>query len=236
MLQAETPTPDHVVNPAMSRAKPAHAVPVEDDEEEEEWFETDGRPVDYTKRAAIQSVLPARKRVRSSAAEPQPSSSQQTYVNPSTARAAPSSAAPAGRMSSQVDLDALRRKSADTSAAARIQQRGYRGGHQTRVPWSEADAMLLIELVCETNASWSIIERKYNKEFEYPRNQQAYRDKARNLKVDFLLADAVLPPGFDHVALSPKEIIKVRAKGKNHMRSELDIDNRGNPTNTAADA
>ncbi|POR37568.1 Uncharacterized protein TPAR_02209 [Tolypocladium paradoxum] len=257
ILLLDTPTPDPVVNTTRSGSKRAYVTAVEDDEESDP-FETDGRPVDNTKRAALQSGPPASKRLRGSAPEPQPSSSRrtlgnpsqtraapsssapaarmssQTFVNPSTAREAPSSSAPAGRMSSQVDLGAMRRKTADASAVTRIQQRGYRGATQTRMPWSEDDTILLIELICETNASWAVIENNHNDKFEHPRNQQAYRDKARNLKVEFLSSDAVLPPGFDLVALGPKEVIKVRERGKNHMRQELDIDSRGIPINTAA--
>ncbi|KAG6033033.1 hypothetical protein E4U40_005660 [Claviceps sp. LM458 group G5] len=44
-------------------------------------------------------------------------------------------------------------------------------------------------------AKWSVIDRKHGHRSEIHRNQQAHRDKARNLKVDFLLADTVLPSG-----------------------------------------
>ncbi|PNY25162.1 Uncharacterized protein TCAP_04902 [Tolypocladium capitatum] len=233
--------PDPVVNTARSGAKRAYVTAKEGNEEEansetSDSFETDDRPVDNTKRTAIQSGLPASKRLRSSAPEPRPSSSQRILANPTQTHAAPSSSAPAARTgtSSQIDLGAIKRRTADASDAARIQQRAYRGGPRTRVPWSEDDTILLIELICETNASWAVIQSSHNHKFEYPRNQQAYRDKARNLKVEFLLSDAVLPPGFDHVALGSKEVIKIREKGKNHMRQEFDIDSRGNPINTEA--
>ena len=261
MLQEETPASAYGAKLHKFGAKRAYAMVVESDDEEADPFETDDRPVDNSKRVAIQSALPPRKRPQSSALEPQSPasqtaiaysphargaqsshapaaqfSSQYTLVNPSAAHGAPSSSALTGRISSQADLGALKLATAEASALSRIQQREYRGGPQSRMRWSEYDSKLLIELICETNASWAIIERRHNDKFDHPRNQQAYRDKARNLKVDFLKADAVLPPGFNHVVLGPKEIAIVRGRGKNHLRMEHDLDSRGNPVNTAATA
>lgn len=70
--------------------------------------------------------------------------------------------------------------------------------------------------------------------FEIPRNAQAYRDRARNMKVDYLITDAVLPRGFDLVSLSKKEIDRLRKMGKNHERKESDVDRHGRPINTRA--
>jgi hypothetical protein len=73
---------------------------------------------------------------------------------------------------------------------------------------------------------------KESERFQHPRNQQAYRDKARNLKVDFLSTNAVLPPGFDLVALGTKEVRLLQARGKNPFRRERDLDDEGNAINT----
>ncbi|KAG6012289.1 hypothetical protein E4U43_007860 [Claviceps pusilla] len=89
-----------------------------------------------------------------------------------------------------------------------------------RHPWSDKDSATLIELIAQERAGWSVIERRHNSKFEYPRNQQAYRDRARNMKVDFLLGDAVLPPCFDLVVLGKKEEAKVLAGGRNPHRKE----------------
>ncbi|KAG5959929.1 hypothetical protein E4U57_000374 [Claviceps arundinis] len=101
-----------------------------------------------------------------------------------------------------------------------------------RNPWSDDDSTLLVQLIAEEHAKWSTIERKHGHRFERPRNQQAYRDRARNMKVDFLLADAVLPPGFDLVVLGKKEEIKVEFGGRNPHRKVDDCDENGRPINT----
>ncbi|KAG6109883.1 hypothetical protein E4U13_005644 [Claviceps humidiphila] len=101
-----------------------------------------------------------------------------------------------------------------------------------RNPWSDDDSTLLVQLIAEEHAKWSTIERKHGHRFERPRNQQAYRDRARNMKVDFLLADAVLPPGFDLVVLGKKEEIKVEFGGRNPHRRVDDCDENGRPINT----
>ncbi|KAG5915220.1 hypothetical protein E4U61_004811 [Claviceps capensis] len=101
-----------------------------------------------------------------------------------------------------------------------------------RNPWSDDDSTLLVKLIALERAKWSVIDRKHGHRFEIPRNQQAYRDRARNMKVDFLLADAVLPPGFDLVGLGKKEEIKVVAGRRNPHRKEDDRDENGRPINT----
>ncbi|KAG6068052.1 hypothetical protein E4U32_002002 [Claviceps aff. humidiphila group G2b] len=101
-----------------------------------------------------------------------------------------------------------------------------------RNPWSDDDSTLLIQLIAEEHAKWSAIERKHGQRFEITRAQQAYRDKARNIKVDFLLADAVLPPGFDLVELGGKEKNKVVAGRRNPHRKVDDCDENGRPINT----
>ncbi|KJZ70630.1 hypothetical protein HIM_09985 [Hirsutella minnesotensis 3608] len=72
-------------------------------------------------------------------------------------------------------------------------------------------------------------------QFEHPRDQQAYRDKARNIKVDKLLRDEPLPPHFDRVVLGPKEKRKVMGCGKNPYRTEAEVDDDGRPFNTEYD-
>jgi hypothetical protein len=67
--------------------------------------------------------------------------------------------------------------------------------------------------------------------FQIYRNQQAIRDKARNLKKGYLCADAILPNGFDYVYLSKKERDDVIASGHNPERREEDIDEDGHVIN-----
>lgn len=67
--------------------------------------------------------------------------------------------------------------------------------------------------------------------FEETRNQQALRDKARNLKVLYLESDKVLPPGFDQVVLGQKEKNAVTKCGRNPDRREDELDEEGEVIN-----
>jgi hypothetical protein len=93
-----------------------------------------------------------------------------------------------------------------------------------RVAWSEADSLTLLALIKETKGRWVAIENYEPCPFEHPRNQQAYRDRARNMKVDYLITDSVLPPAFNHVALGKKETMRVISFGKNPFRKEEDVE------------
>ncbi|KAK1252605.1 hypothetical protein MKX08_003792 [Trichoderma sp. CBMAI-0020] len=101
-----------------------------------------------------------------------------------------------------------------------------------RKNWSERDSNTLIGLVASRAAGWADMEKEDSNQFELPRNAQAYRDRARNMKVDFLISDAVLPRGFDLVTFSKKEIDRVQKLGKNPDRMEADVDRDGRPINT----
>lgn len=101
-----------------------------------------------------------------------------------------------------------------------------------RTAWSEADSLTLLAMVEKFEGRWSAIEAVSPSPFEHPRNQQAYRDRARNMKVDYLITDSVLPPGFNYVALGKKETMRVISFGKNPLRKEEDIGPRGNVVNS----
>ncbi|XP_044721670.1 uncharacterized protein HRG_04585 [Hirsutella rhossiliensis] len=107
-----------------------------------------------------------------------------------------------------------------------------RTAYTRRRAWTGRDTDMLIKLIGETEAYYAEIERRYSDQFEYPRGQQAYRDKARNLKVDYLLNDERLPPEFDRVSLGPKEVHKLKCAGKNPYREEKHVDAAGRPTDT----
>lgn len=59
-----------------------------------------------------------------------------------------------------------------------------KGPPKRRVPWSQADTELLVELIENYGAAWSLIESMGK--WEYKRDQIALKDKARNLKVGWL--------------------------------------------------
>ena len=100
---------------------------------------------------------------------------------------------------------------------------------QKRIPWTSADTEHLIDLIPVYHGSWAQIAE--NAKFEVARNQQAVRDRARNVKVLFLASDLVLPAGFDLIGLGPKEREAVRRAGKNPDRSEDDLDEDGEVIN-----
>ncbi|KAI1109641.1 hypothetical protein F5Y14DRAFT_20783 [Nemania sp. NC0429] len=103
---------------------------------------------------------------------------------------------------------------------------------QTREKWSDVDTDQLIDFIANESlgCSWSRMEEEGEKLFQTKRNQQAIRDKARNLKKGYLRADAILPSGFDLVRLGKKERDDVIAAGRNPDRMEDDIDEQGRVT------
>lgn len=98
--------------------------------------------------------------------------------------------------------------------------------------WSKHDTDLLLQAIDRCDTYYAEIERSYQDRFECPRGQQAYRDKARSLKVDILLNDGLLPTNFDNVSLGAKERRALERAGKNPDRRESDVDESGAPTNT----
>ena len=89
----------------------------------------------------------------------------------------------------------------------------------------------LIAAISEYGCSWSVLESGLLNTLSTPRNQQQIRDKARNMKVDFLLGDIPLPHGFDGIALGKKEREKVISCERNPDRGEVDVDDNGNVVN-----
>lgn len=104
---------------------------------------------------------------------------------------------------------------------------------QKRERWKDEDTAALISAIPRYMCAWSEMEGK--KLFSTFRTQQQIRDKARNIKVEFLKADDPLPAGFDNVVLGKKEIDAVKFLGRNPSRREGDLDNGGNVTNNIWD-
>lgn len=101
---------------------------------------------------------------------------------------------------------------------------------QNRSPWTAGDVAKLIAAISKHGCSWSMLENELET-LSTPRNQQQIRDKARNIKVDFLLGDIPLPHGFDGIALGKKEKEKVISCERNPDREEADVDENGNAIN-----
>lgn len=121
----------------------------------------------------------------------------------------------------------------EASAKARETALKYRSGTkkpQIRSPWTAGDVAKLITAIGEKGCSWSELETALET-LSTTRNQQQIRDKARNIKVDFLLGDIPLPHGFDGIALGKKEREKVISCERNPDREEADVDDNGNAIN-----
>lgn len=93
--------------------------------------------------------------------------------------------------------------------------------HQVRVGWSEDEMTRLMELMAEfadsgVHCNWSGM-MKADAEMDDPqlqgRDQVGLKDKARNMKFDFLAGLRALPPGFEHVTLKKTDIQKLQARG-----------------------
>jgi len=94
---------------------------------------------------------------------------------------------------------------------------------QSRVPWSQEEETRLLELIADIGCSWSTILTEGRAVWNPKRGQVSLKDKARNMKVDYLLARAELPTNFDRVALSKKEMDRVKKAGLNPYRREGEI-------------
>lgn len=193
---------------------------ISEGEDGDSEFEQDNRQVDRGKSAAISHTL------KQSSTRPAPVARPPS----STAHAATASSRPRTNLPHSSAPAVAQRPRSTQSARERETPGDF--PDQRRYPFSRHDTDLLIRLVYKHDARWSAIEKEESWRFERPRNQQAYRDKARNLKVDFLLEDAPLPPGFDRVALGKKEVDRLVDLGKNPSRKEDDVDDYGRPVNT----
>ncbi|KAH6888041.1 hypothetical protein B0T10DRAFT_66049 [Thelonectria olida] len=204
------------------------SLPEDDDEDEEDHFETDTRKVAKGKRRTVESSMQPPKRARlevvPQSSLPRTSLPQSSAPSPTRPSHIPSTSQP-----TRADFDALRQAKERISQQARATLSPF---VRQRHGWSPDDMVLLLELIRDRHAAWATIERHDNHKFEHPRNQQAYRDKARNMKVDYLRADAVLPPCFDLVALGRKEVDALISLGKNPYRKEDDVDQNGRAINT----
>ncbi|TGO81564.1 hypothetical protein BPOR_1103g00010 [Botrytis porri] len=80
---------------------------------------------------------------------------------------------------------------------------------QTRTPWSDEDTQLLIDYIGDIGPWWSQIAK--HAEFERDNiTQVGLKDKARNIKVDMLLAGQTLPRNFTGVKLNADLIKRVK--------------------------
>ncbi|KAJ4264018.1 hypothetical protein NW762_006057 [Fusarium torreyae] len=212
-------------------------------EDDEDAFETDTRSFNPAKREELRRRMPPpprpepvfRPSPRQASGAPSSSASNSLAFeqdgSQNTSQDASSQAASRPPSSADADYDALRLEASQRRKEVR-QQDPQRQQPRQRVQWSGHDSHVLTTLVAKRHASWTIMESQDSHLFEYPRNQQAYRDRARNLKTEILMTDKNLPPGFDLVTLGPKEVEKIKGVGKNPFRMVEDTDEGGYPINT----
>ena len=209
---------------------------VEDDDDDA--FETDDRRVDPAKRDDLRRKMPPPPRPEPISRPPPrrvPVPTSPRSVHPTIIReplqASTLQAVERPSSSSVGHFEALKIAASQRRREALMADPERQVSRQ-RVPWSDNDSLLLIECIKEWGVRWSTIQSQGQHLFEHSRNQQAYRDRARNIKTELLILDRVLPPNFNDVALGNKEIVKIQSIGKNPYRKEEDIDADGNPVNT----
>lgn len=188
----------------------------QDNSNDDDDFETDWRPPKRSKTTNTQS----------SSSKPGPLQRRREFKEAVATAVALGATAPPAPV---LDFAEIERLKVQARVNAKLNNPRLLKRRQT---WSERDSNTLIGLVASRAAGWADMDKEDSQCFELPRNAQAYRDRARNMKVDFLISDAVLPRGFDLVTFSKKEIDRVQKLGKNPARMEADVDRNGRPTNT----
>ncbi|KAI9785658.1 MAG: hypothetical protein M1816_008281 [Peltula sp. TS41687] len=193
----------------------------EDDEETEVEFQSDARPVDENRR----KVSRRRPRREGNASNKSPrqaerragdvDGTQQDQTQP-TDEEQTDGEGPTDENQEPLDrIDHARvNRVAKTTVAA---QNAHRV--QVRRPWEEAATSRLIELIENEKygTSWSKIE-KLNDPLLEGRGQVALKDKARNIKLDFLKAKIALPVKFEDVRLNRNQVQILRDLGIDYQQ------------------
>ncbi|MCJ1464648.1 hypothetical protein MMC07_003261 [Pseudocyphellaria aurata] len=84
---------------------------------------------------------------------------------------------------------------------------------QTRTPWSDEETKTLISLIGDHGISWKLLKEQDNGSILKLRDQVALKDKARNMKFEFLKAGPFLPQNFEYVPLNKMQMDKLRGLG-----------------------
>ncbi|KAL9608562.1 MAG: hypothetical protein Q9167_006623 [Letrouitia subvulpina] len=86
---------------------------------------------------------------------------------------------------------------------------------QSRTPWSHLETETLLDLIEEYGLSWSslkVIDGR-NKNVLANRDQVALKDKARNMKFDYLKVGTAMPLNFAEISLNKAQIQKLESLG-----------------------
>ncbi|KAI9800730.1 MAG: hypothetical protein M1833_003146 [Piccolia ochrophora] len=202
--------------PQMSPRRNKRARDEDDDEvsdvSDDSGFQEDRRPVNVNRRE--EARVPARKvRIRGSQSQPLRSSSPGEQLRRDASASAlqrVSSPARNSRNNSQQgssarpDADAIDYTQVNAIAKREVALRGP-PKVQIRRPWSKEACKSLIDHIEMCGTSWAEIERKRDPLLA-GRDQVGLKDKARNMKVDFLKSRLPLPVNFENVRLNRKQI------------------------------
>ncbi|KFZ01319.1 hypothetical protein V501_10079 [Pseudogymnoascus sp. VKM F-4519 (FW-2642)] len=117
------------------------------------------------------------------------------------------------------------REMAAQQAQARLLNIGAHRPTQRRTKWTQDEEAGFIDLIGRFGVGWAALHARGQAEgiFDECRNQGSLKDKARNMKVDFLISGSPLPTNFDLIAIGQKERDKVMSRGRNPYRKEGEI-------------
>ena len=231
--QPRVETSQKRAHPGSSRHQATHEE--EDEESEDEVFQRDSRPIDYSRRHTIQSANPSKRARHEGSSHQREEQLRQREESlrlreESIRQRELSQPMPSFARDAAV-VDNLPLPQIAASQAKVIVQHMTQGPRkvQVRRPWSRSDEDLLIQHIGEYGCAWSELEKIGGYERDFGNMQVDLKDKARNLKTAFLkyVASAsccmsatnmtsraggprtVLPYNFHQVRLGKKEIAAV---------------------------
>ncbi|KAF1352456.1 hypothetical protein BDV97DRAFT_349499 [Delphinella strobiligena] len=231
-------TSDHEVVSSPKRRRE----PDIEDPSEDEGFEDDDRAPPPPKRTRIEYARPSN-RHRVSVESPQPSRHQGSSMvgrshgltpreKSTTQLQDTASIRPRKNPGQLLDYKAPRLASADDDAvptltpAEQYRLVSHQAKNKRRVntivkpprqrqrkPWEDQEVEQLIALIGEYGCSWSLLLKMDHENILADRTQGDLKDKARNIKCDYLIAGWELPPNFERVALDRKAIWRCEKNG-----------------------
>ncbi|KAL8929729.1 MAG: hypothetical protein Q9172_000286 [Xanthocarpia lactea] len=108
------------------------------------------------------------------------------------------------------------------NSTAKFRVASQRKRRQIRNPWSENETNRLQELIEDFGLSWSFLQQQDNMHKDGPalmeRDQVALKDKARNMKMDYLKASSYLPKNFRGIPVNAAMIEKLTSMGIHYDR------------------
>ncbi|MCJ1397618.1 hypothetical protein MMC11_000814 [Xylographa trunciseda] len=84
---------------------------------------------------------------------------------------------------------------------------------QKRKAWTNKEMEAFIDLIAEYGISWSLLKQMDHDKVLINRDQTALKDKARNMKVDYLTSKVTLPMHFDLIPLKQADWNKLASRG-----------------------